>query len=309
MYDRPSSGLSNPVVDNYFPRLMYRAKLSDSVLTRGLVPDYPATSVAISPYIANVLNVKAIEMEQLCRILGYTKRDIENLLKKVKEKQLDIVFIGFGGTGINTAVWLKRMSEMTSVIKIFKNITVADPDRIDYSNTLRLPIDLRSVVGRPDQLNFKALLAPHLLKRLSTNLIDTYEWSLNSFSAGPSTIYYGAPDLETRDRLYHSNSPFISATHSGNSAYMHINPKMDTDITIETYGLISLTQFFMNQLRMAIGLLEILASDNNLLDLDDAHYLEYSFDGTRKLPTDREYNFQLEHNGLMMTPEEAQDAW
>jgi hypothetical protein len=63
----------------------------------------------------------------------------------------------------------------------------------------------------------------------------------------------------------------------------------------------------MNQLRMAIGLLEILASNNNLLDLDDAHYLEYSFDGTRKLPTDREYNFQLEHNGLMMTPEEAQN--
>ena len=68
--------------------------------------------------------------------------------------------------------------------------------------------------------------------------------------------------------------------------------------------MISLATFFMNQLQMTISLLEILASDQNLQEQDKT-LLEFEFDGISKRPTDRQYNFQMHHTGLIMTPEEV----
>ena len=61
----------------------------------------------------------------------------------------------------------------------------------------------------------------------------------------------------------------------------------------------------MNQLRMAIGLLETLA---NKVDLEqvDTQLFQYAFDGKSKLPTDKSYNFQLDvHSGAVSTETEA----
>ena len=60
----------------------------------------------------------------------------------------------------------------------------------------------------------------------------------------------------------------------------------------------------MNQLRMTIGLLELLASDTPL-NSQDTEFLNYTFDGTNRLRCDRVYNFQLRTDLLMMTEEQA----
>jgi hypothetical protein len=44
---------------------------------------FPKTSVCISPLVADLLQVKRVPTEQLIRILGYSVKDITNLLVAV----------------------------------------------------------------------------------------------------------------------------------------------------------------------------------------------------------------------------------
>ena len=68
--------------------------------------------------------------------------------------------------------------------------------------------------------------------------------------------------------------------------------------------MIQLGSFFMNQLRLAIGLLELLASDTDL-NTQDHNVLTYSFDGLTELSTDRQYHWQIVPNMTMATEETA----
>lgn len=97
---------------------------------------------------------------------------------------------------------------------------------------------------------------------------------------------------------------FIGATHANTSCSLWLNPKQDQDIQVESYGMIQLGGFFMNQLRLAIGLLEVLASEQNLAEQDKS-LLRYEFTGEAAMKTDLNYNWQLVRNLNMMTEEEA----
>ena len=117
-------------------------------------------------------------------------------------------------------------------------------------------------------------------------------------------IYYGAPNIETRVALSEVGN-FISATHGSNDCSLHLNPTQDTELQVESYGMIQLASFFMNQMRMAIGLLETLADDNFNPAEKDKPLMEFSFDGIAKKPTDRNYNFQLDFAGMMLDENDA----
>jgi len=120
-----------------------------------------------------------------------------------------------------------------------------------------------------------------------------------------NTIIYGAPDISARVHMTNAGH-FISATHASDSCNIFINPHQDTEIQVESYGMIQLTVFFMNQLRMAIRLLEILSQDNmhETLKAKDLHDFNYSFDGIPKLKNDRTYNFKIDKNISIMTDQE-----
>ena len=120
-----------------------------------------------------------------------------------------------------------------------------------------------------------------------------------------NTIIYGAPDISARVHMTNAGH-FISATHASDSCNIFINPHQDTEIQVESYGMIQLTVFFMNQLRMAIRLLEILSQDNmhEILKSKDLHDFNYSFDGIPKLKNDRTYNFKIDKNISIMTDQE-----
>ena len=129
---------------------------------------------------------------------------------------------------------------------------------------------------------------------------DQYGNSVYSYEhLGGNHIFYGAPGIATREKLSEIGH-FISATHGSNDCSLHLNPTQDTELQVESYGMIQLAGFYMNQMRMAIGLLETLADDNfNPADKDKS-LLDYSFDGIAKKPTDRNYNFQLDFAGVML---------
>ena len=123
------------------------------------------------------------------------------------------------------------------------------------------------------------------------------------FTTKPNTIIYGAPSLSARAEMTEFGN-FIAATHANTSCSLWLNPKQEQDIQVESYGMIQLGAFFMNQLRMAIGLLEVLATRTDFTE-QDQNLLTYEFTGDIKLRTDRQYNWQIIRDMNMMTEEAA----
>jgi len=123
---------------------------------------------------------------------------------------------------------------------------------------------------------------------------------------GSNHIFYGAPGIETREKLSEVGH-FISATHGSNDCSLHLNPSQDTGLQVESYGMIQLGAFFMNQMRMAIGLLETLADENFDPAAKDKSLLDYTFDGVTKKSCDRNYHFQMDFAGNMLDENDARN--
>lgn len=334
-FERPRDGKKNIIVDSLFPRLIYKYGFSSDTPIPTMRADIPKTAIAISPFCASLLGVQRMEIEQLCLVLGYTKKAIAKLCRDVKKKNKTFVFVGAGGTNINTAHWLTEMCKMSNVQGIFKEVRVFERDTAELSNLLRFPKDpatiraKASIIGN-DKLNIIAddveylgrycefhrkyipdstnKYPPYLYKTTSirnpdTNALERIETTLRN---PENTVLYGAPTIESRDAISKGGN-FICATHADSSCSMWLNPKQgdDLNIQIESYGMIQLGTFFVNQLKMAITLLELLASEDLDLSMQDQELLDYSFDGTTIGTTDRVYNWQTLESPTMMTEAEA----
>lgn len=337
MYDRPRNGLMNIVIDNYVPKILYTSEFDLNKLS---LLNIPKTAYAISPWFAELLGVRHIETEQLCRVLGYDVKALKTLVSKVKARDLTITFLGYGGTNVNTIHWLTEIMKIVGSTNLFKQINIIEPELVEVSNLLRFPknpaITSSSIMNAQvnqdldvNEANLARngsklkLLTRTEIQALSRNkpfmytnmitqsfphgmngLVYDYEKRMNVSRA--SHIIYGAPTIATRD-LMSKVGHFIAATHSGNTCSLYLNPKQDTDLQVESYGLISLTQFFMNQLRMAIAFLEVITNSEIDLNEEDKDLFSFSFEGNVVLPTDKTYNFQLDtHSGLVSTEAEAQ---
>ena len=326
-FERPSSGLSNVVLDSFFPRLMYNYNMNIAQLR--LDESFPRTACAISPLVAECLNVKRIQTEQLCRVLGYDTKTIKALIDTVRAKKINIVFAGAGGTGMNTSYWLTELCTMVHAIDLFDRVCVFEPEVIEYSNMFRFPISLAAytdAIAKHD-LPYKMRLIEPMAQKLSakkpvffhtflnknkighrdTNNFFACNWdrdtSRYTYTTKLNTIIYGAPSLSARAEMTEFGN-FIAATHANTSCSLWLNPKQEQDIQVESYGMIQLGAFFMNQLRMAIGLLEVLATRTNFSE-QDQNLLTYEFTGDIQLRTDRQYNWQITRDINMMTEEAA----
>jgi hypothetical protein len=72
------------------------------------------------------------------------------------------------------------------------------------------------------------------------------------------SLIYGAPELETRTLFNDANLTYFAATHQENKAKLSINPEVDADMALETYGKINLGIFFLNQIEMTIQFLKFI---------------------------------------------------
>lgn len=323
-FERPLSGLSNIIIDNYAPKLMYVTGLEQTNIQS---LNLPKTIYTMSPWFAQYFGATLIPTEQLCRVLGYNLKDIKNLITKVKRKNYVLTMIGYGGTSVNTIHWLTEMMKFTQSVNLFKQLEIFEPDIIEVSNLLRFPKNpyIENGYGYSRNASKLRLLANDEISLLSKNKVAVdrnkidgsrlfYSSAKMDYAPSGSSnrhqpkanhVFYGAPGIETR-ASFEGIGHFISATHNGNDAHLWLNPTQDSDLQVESYGLIQLTPFFMNQLRLAIGLLETLATEDLDLKQPDKLLLEYSFDGEAKLSTNRTYNFQLgNHSGLVATETEA----
>lgn len=264
-------------------------------------------SFAISEGFASRFSVPLVPLEALIDSLGFSIDDIRNLMLEVKKLKYSIVFVGYGGTGLNTHHWLSKLSEMCKVNSIFVDGVIMDAEKVDFSNTLRFPIDLnkikvknRSTSGKLTFVNkidllpkydrlfitrtaISSFLTPSFNSQVTRNRTINANYTSSSERDNSKyvtcnddrIIFYGAPNIATREQLKNVN--FIAGTHGDNECSLMVKPAVDAEMQHESYGIIQLNVFFMNQLRMAIALLEFLATKPNFKTLDNTTVFKYNF--------------------------------
>lgn len=241
--------------------------------------------VAISPLTADFLNIPRIPLSTLLtKVLSHDLDYIKNLLLSIKQLNLTVVFAGTGGTGINTICWLSELCSYFGISDLFYDVHVFEKDFVDFSNIFRFPLPLSMFTSITSPTLHKTELVKRQLKTLSNcvyfhdrfieTLDDLPTILLNGTIAADNVVFYGAPSITNRNFLSSLGS-FISATHANNTASLYINPIADDSLQVETYGLIQLNSFFINQISMAIGFLEILST--NQYKNQDFHYADYTF--------------------------------
>lgn len=168
------------------------------------------------------------------------------------------------------------------------------------------------------------------LKALSTKTayitdreLDGYTFQTNHINNMYNWIAYGAPDINTRKLFTEARDPnneykpyrvkiladylkvFISATHGDNDCNLVVNPKYsesESNLMVESYGIIQLNVFFFNQLRLAISFLETLEkySYEELVNMEETEILNYSIVGNQKA---NKYNLAFQDIRTIQTVE------
>jgi hypothetical protein len=296
MFPRIRDGKSNLIIDSIAPHWIYN-KLKQEHLDdngRATIGDKkPKTAYAISAYFADIFRVPKVPLADLLDILGYKPKEINSLLYKVAKKKHDICLVGYGGSGQNFTYWLTEMAGLLGKQNLFESLTIYEKEHVEYSNILRFP---KNVLNHKNGTTHKlhTMTNEGILAR-ATNLIPDYidqEGVDKLLEDKPNTIFYGGGSIPTMEML--SNYNFVSATHGNNDCTLIVKPVQDSRIQIESYGVIMLSSFFMNQLRMTIGFLEFLAQDD--IDWTQRVYLDYNFTTAETRRDKHKYNWQLEHS-------------
>jgi len=259
----PRNRIENMFMDSFYPFKVCKT-VTDVTNTRNLeIVDYETNGYAISNIVADDMNVKKLHISELITMLGYNKTAITKLLRNVKLKKLIICLVGFGGSNTNFFHWVYEMASWTKQPNIFQKIFVVEPERFEVSNMLRVPFKPKfSHIDLPDPLKstmipkeFKYIAESSIgyVKRVDRSTISNYK------RTGYETIFYGAPDMETRRFFADRPETFISCTHQDSRFALRKNPRIESDAIMETYGQINLSMFFMGHLYMTIKFLEYLA--------------------------------------------------
>ena len=286
-YFRPPNIEYNPVLDSFLP-----------FLSCSYVPDNSVNNThAISPLTVDLTGAKQIPLTAiLTKILKQDLSALHNTLLAIKRAKLTVIFAGTGGTGINTICWLSSICDHFGITNLFQSIHVYESDYVDFSNIFRFPLPLSTYTNKSDAKLPKVDLIKSRITTLSsvvfyhnkflTQLSDIPATLRDGATLKPSCVIYGAPSIYNRNFLS-SLGAFVSATHANNTASLYINPVSDDILQVETYGLIQLNSFFINQISMALGFLDILASGS--YTMTHHHFADYTFEASTIGP----YNFDI----------------
>jgi len=235
--------------------------LKDIVQLRNSAGESSTPFYTISELATNMMKSSKLSIEDMVKMLGYTKTDISKILRRVKKRQHRLILIGAGGTGSNFLHWTYEMMSMVGLTSIFGLISVFDNEKYDTTNILRLPFipevpfDPRLMVD-----GYKVDMLPKRFEALADYKFERIPVKITKYSLieNAGEIYYGAPDLETRNIMREIKSIFITGTHKDNKYNLTLVPDEVEDGVIEGYGKIELANFFINQLDMAIEFLKFL---------------------------------------------------
>jgi len=216
-------------------------------------------ALTISPMNASLIGATSIPFNNLIKLAGVDMSALKTAMQKVKEKELSFVSVGYGGLSINVIHFLSLLAYRTGVEDVFKNLHIYENDNLSYTNVMRIYKDLTHFkCNRGDRIN-KTLIFDE--DNLAENIM-LHQYYLTEEHIGDvdeKTVFFGAPDFDTRKMLEDKN--FLFGGHQGDSVVFVYQPEVDSDLTAETYGTINLSSFYLNMVKAAEQLMYTLASD------------------------------------------------
>lgn len=302
-------GSQNMVCDAFYPTYVRES------LTNGNMPTaLSKRASAISPFIASELNLYQVPFDDIVKMLGYKKLNLKATVDAVKAKHLELVLVGLGGTGMNFMHWGEELCNYVNSVNVFKRLMIYDQDAVDLTNMFRFPKILNPYnqylneggkLFKVDAIPNSSVLSDSIFKERSfirhgniARAVSNQDGSPRLSSSWTSRILYGAPDIATREMFSQfKDLKFISGTHGNDDCQLYIKPMQDSTIQIESYGMINLSVFFMNQIKMTIAFFELLASDTDLtvpnLVMEYSFAKEYSNNRINKAGLSRAYTFPI----------------
>jgi hypothetical protein len=217
----------------------------------------------ISRWFGETLGLRSIPMADLIAILGFNLTDVYKWCKIVKRKNYSVSLVGVGGTGTNFIQWLAELVQMFDMDYIFERGNIYDNDNIEFHNLFRFPHDIKLSDNFAENIAIPKIEAIRyfypIVFRYFTKISARIELSLED---SKQDFLYGAPGIATRKFLSRIKTPFFCATHGNQFGSLTLNPVVDENLLVESYGKIELTDFFMNQLAMVITTIKYLAEVN-----------------------------------------------
>jgi len=208
-------------------------------------------------------------------------------LQKIKDKDLKICSVGYGGAMVNVLYNLYNWSMELGITKIFKKMVIFEKDNIDFSNLVRIgkpivfdyhPDFIRKFEeGVSNVKTLKKINMINIEKELSQDreLILFADWLGSkeaNFMDKKGYIFVGAPTLETRNML--TDKKFYFLGHSDYEVDITYRPEIISSLAIETYGSIDIPVLLINMQIATAAFIKMLASDEEfepskrLLDFD-----------------------------------------
>ena len=220
----------------------------------------PTNAVFISHTIASMFGKDALPFEYLLKTLKIKLKDLDAKFKELKDANLNLILIGYGGYSINTLEFLYQIANRLGISNLFKTLTIFENDKLTYTNCLRMYPNMSTIANVDNSMNKLHVLPQKYDGVLSDKIIlypealskDVYDARLK----GKRVVFLGAPDFETRKFL--EDAHFIFGGHYGDEVSLIANPHVNMEITTESYGTINPATLFMNLIYAATKLPEAL---------------------------------------------------
>jgi hypothetical protein len=249
----------------------------DHTVVDAVIPTYLADwndfnnyqSFTISPTLARWSGTSSIPFNKLISISGIDMKRLKENMKKVKEKEITFVSIGYGGLSINVLHFLSLLSYRVGVDELFEHLHVYENDYVSATNMIRFYKDMFKFPVSYEQrvLKLELFEEENLAKEVTMHNYRLEQEYVEATKKYKNVVFFGAPDFETRKILEGEN--FMFAGHQGDKVILVKTPVVDTMLTRETYGTINLTSFFINMLVLTDGIIDQLANGFDDADDDD----------------------------------------
>jgi hypothetical protein len=211
---------------------------------------------------------------------------LKEKFKTVKDNELKVIFIGYGGAVSNILYNFSILSDTFTVDEIFEEGKIFEKDNWALTNILRIskPLMYKSfskysgVTSRVSKL-LTLDIEKKLFGDLEINLNYLDEENVKSIlKEDPNTIFIGAPDFKTRKILAESGAHFIMVGHNNNTISIKKNPTIH-ETMIETYGTIDVPVLLLNLWAATYKLIDLLADPDQVFKANDnTEFFSFNFD-------------------------------
>ena len=214
----------------------------------------------LSPNIANLTlsSTDVLSLREFIDLTGLNVDRINRNIRRIRERGLDVVFIGYGGMSINMLHFMESIKKHQTGNPLFSSLTIYEPDKLSLTNMFRVYKDCSKINGSIEQSEYKTKLFTERGIADRVNIVNNYFTEEDANNWNSNTIFIGAPDFGTREIL--KNRRFFFVGHGDNEISITYQPSTEHDMTIETYGKIDVRILWSNLLSATEAMFEILAN-------------------------------------------------